>query len=132
MNIRLASDMPNYFAKALESPSFENEVFAQQHNTAMVSNNKRSSKEYEKDLSYSFGSDTVNAIIDYPSGQSGNSHINVTRFTRSTADLSEYNQPKDQFHKDNVQLSRFVFYFIFLLVNELSVYLAREVSHCIS
>lgn len=103
MNIRLAGDMPNYFAKALESP-FEKEVYTQ-HNTDMVSNNKRSSKEYEKDLSYNFGSDTVNAVIDYPSGQSGNSQINLTRLTRSTADLSEYNQTKDQFLKDNVSSS---------------------------
>ena len=103
--------MPNYFAKALESP-FQNEVYTQ-NNTAMVSNNKRSSKEYEKDLSYSFGSETVNAIIDYPSGQSGNSKINVTRLTRSTADLSEYNQQKDQLLKDNAQAPRFVFLSIY-------------------
>ncbi len=115
MNIRLAGDMPNYFAKALESP-FEKEVYTQ-HNTEMVSNNKRSSKEYEKDLSYNFGSTTVNAVIDYPSGQSGNSQISVTRLTRSTADLSEYNQPKDQFFTDN--LSRLASY---LSVNKLSLY----------
>ncbi|XP_028397537.1 protein Shroom3-like isoform X2 [Dendronephthya gigantea] len=100
MNIRLAD---NYFAKALESP-LQKEVYTH-HNTEMVSNNKRSSKEYEKDLSYSFGSNTVNAVIDYPSGQSRNSQINVTRLTRSTADLSEYTQPKDMFFKDNVSSS---------------------------
>lgn len=90
--------MPNYFAKALESP-FENDMYMQP-NTDMVSNNKRSSKEYEKDLSYGFGSETVNAVIDYPTGQSAKSQTKVTRLTRSTADLSEYNQPKEQFFKD--------------------------------
>lgn len=103
MNIRLAD---NYFAEALESP-LQKEVYSH-HNTEMVSNNKRSSKEYEKDLSYSFGSDTVNAVIDFPSSQSRNSQINVTRLTRSTADLSEYTQPKGQLFKDNV--SRLVSY----------------------
>ena len=100
MNIRLAGDMPDYFAKALESP-FEKEVYTQ-HNTEMISNNKRSSKEYEKDLSYSLSSNTVNAVVDYPSGQSGNCQVNVTRLTRSTADLSENNWQKDYTIKDNV------------------------------
>ena len=98
MNIRLTGDMPNYFAKALESP-FEKDVYTR-HNTDMVSNNKRSSKEYEKDLSYSFSN--VNAVIDYPTTQSGISQINTTRLTRSTADISEY--------KDN--LSRLVLYLL--------------------
>ena len=105
MNIRLSGDMPNYFAKALESP-FEKDMYTQ-HNTDMVSNNKRSSKEFEKDLSYSFSS--VNAVIDYPTAQS---QINTTRLTRSIDDISEYNQSKDQSFKDNI--SRLVLYLLII------------------
>lgn len=96
--------MPNYFAKALESP-FEKDMYTQ-HNADMVSNNKRSSKEFEKDLSYNFSS--VNAVIDYPTAQSQIS----TRLTRSVADISEYNQSKDQSFKNNI--SRLVLYLLII------------------
>lgn len=105
MNIRLASELPNYYATALESP-VEKSLYREYNTyTNMFSNNvnnKRSSKEYEKDLSYKVSSDTANAIIDYQSDHLGKS----IRLTRSTTDLPDHlNISRDQPLKDNISRS---------------------------
>ena len=93
MNIRLASGLPNYFTTALESPLEKNLYEKQTNMLTNNDNNKRSSKEYEKDIKYGVDSNTANALIDYQSGEQGQSTTELKRrslrLTRSTTDLSE-------------------------------------------
>lgn len=96
MNIRLASELPNYYATALEPP-LEEKIYKKPNTDSGMftsgGNNKRSSKEYEKDINYGVASDTANAIIDYQDYQlqqpSSKVNISSSRLTRSTTDLSE-------------------------------------------
>lgn len=103
MNIRLASELPNDFAAALESPHEKKFVYSNCNMSYTDhDNNKRSSKEFEKDLNYKTGSYTTATIMDYQTGGQ-TPDINQARVTRSSTDVSEYsNYPKDQNIQDTI------------------------------
>ena len=99
MNIRLASESPNYFVTALET-SHEKKVVNNNTSLAMFTdndNNKRSSKEFEKDLSYKSGSHIASTIIDYQGGQATDQS---DPRLRSSTDLSEYSSKTQKLQDD--------------------------------